>query len=313
MKNQKNHLFAVFGNPILHSKSPQIFSAAFNALDINGKYLRIRPRSAQNIVELYNQLGLLGANITAPYKESVIPYIDHVDHHAQEIGAVNTILKRDGKIIGFNTDWLGVTEPLKKAMVKLEAYRCLILGAGGAARAAAYGLTREKAMVFIANRTFDKAQQLADKFGAAAIRFDELGRIGKFDVVVSTLPFSAELSAFNALNTQLVFDANYINSPWKSWAGLRSIKYVGGEQWLLYQAKEAFRLFLNQNVSIELFSKGLHVNLSKQNLQQLFIHKNTTLLSIPFHDIDLIIDANGLSEEQQKQILNEEYHKAFGS
>lgn len=87
---------------------------------------------------------------------------------------------------------------------------------------------------------------------------------------------------------------------------------MGGEQWLLYQAQEAFRLFLDQNIPIELFSKGLNITIDKQNLQQLFIHKETALSAIQFRNVDLIIDANDLSADQQKQILNEEYHKAFG-
>lgn len=240
----KAGIFAVAGNPVLHSKSPAVFNAAFQELSIDAVYTRLAAWSAQDIVDTILAIGLKGVNITSPFKEGVIPFLDDMDGDARNIGAVNTVLAADGKLTGYNTDHLGVRHTFLQNGISLFQKKALVLGAGGAARAAAYGLTREGARVVICNRTLNKALQLALDFGCHAV---PLGRVDDeledADILVSCLPhLEGRIVNPAALTKRLtVLDANYGKESHLSRdARSRGCTVIDGREWLLFQAVEAF-------------------------------------------------------------------------
>jgi shikimate dehydrogenase len=106
-------LFGIIGNPVNHSKSPAIMNAAFAALNIDAHYLKIASNSVDEAVVILKNLGFSGANVTAPYKNSIIPYIDEFDEAAKSIGSVNTIILKNNNVKGYNTDYLGVINSIK--------------------------------------------------------------------------------------------------------------------------------------------------------------------------------------------------------
>ncbi|MBN3525850.1 shikimate dehydrogenase [Paenibacillus apiarius] len=159
-------LYAVIGDPIKHSKSPLMHNAALRSMNVNGIYaaFHVLPHELEQAVQGIRALGIGGVNVTIPHKERVMAYLDDIDESAQVIGAVNTIVRRGGKLIGYNTDGLGYVRSLKEEMMPdLSAARILLIGSGGAARGIAYALLKEGCQeLSIANRTVERAQALAD-------------------------------------------------------------------------------------------------------------------------------------------------------
>ena len=168
MINGQTEYVAIFGNPVAHSLSPQMHNAAFFHLGLNIAYLAFRVEEAGVAASAIRKLGFRGASITVPHKEKIIPHLDEVDETGCTIGAVNTILCREGRLYGSNTDWLGVVQPLEQ-ITGLEGKRGLVLGAGGAARSAIYGLHRNNTQVLIMNRNEARGQRLADEMNCTFV------------------------------------------------------------------------------------------------------------------------------------------------
>lgn len=164
--SSQSKVYAVIGDPIAHSQSPLMHNAALQELQVDGVYtaFHVMPEQLEQAVGGIRALGLGGANVTIPHKERVIAYLDGIDEGAKEIGAVNTIIRRDGKLYGYNTDGIGYVRSLKEeAQAELASSRIVIIGAGGAARGIAHALLKEGcAELVIANRTVERAQDLAD-------------------------------------------------------------------------------------------------------------------------------------------------------
>ena len=165
MKQESMKLYAVVGNPISHSLSPNMHNAGLEELGIDAKYVRIAANNADEAIALAKDLGILGLNITAPFKEEMAQKCDTLNQEAKLLGAVNTIKIENGKLHGFNTDVLGVTKALEANGVKINGNKFVVIGAGGAAKAAALGLLSEGAQVVIANRTIEKAKDIANRLG----------------------------------------------------------------------------------------------------------------------------------------------------
>lgn len=159
-------MHGVFGDPIKHSKSPVMHNRAFRELGLNAAYaaFHITPGRLKDAVAGIRALRFRGVNVTIPHKLEVMDYLDEIDEGARAIGAVNTIVNEDGRLIGHNTDGIGYVRSLKEeAGFAVAGKKVLILGAGGAARGVSYALAKEgAAAVYIANRTVSKAVELAE-------------------------------------------------------------------------------------------------------------------------------------------------------
>ena len=157
-------LYGVIGNPIGHSLSPLMHNDAFEHLSIDAHYhaFLVEEETLGEAVKGLKALGALGFNVTTPHKVSIMKYLDEIDPLAKQIGAVNTVVHRDGKLIGYNTDGIGYVRSLQSISKEpLHQKRVLLLGAGGACRAIYFSLADVGIKeIDIANRTVEKAEQL---------------------------------------------------------------------------------------------------------------------------------------------------------
>ncbi|NJN84148.1 MAG: shikimate dehydrogenase [Caldilineaceae bacterium] len=172
--NGKTQIVGLIGWPVSHSVSPLMHNAAFDALGLNWSYLPLPvatepPHLVAEAVRGVRGLGLVGANVTVPHKQAVMPHLDALTPAARAIGAVNTIrVQHDGQLLGDNTDARGFIADLHEHGVNPFGQQVLVLGAGGSARAVVYGLAEAgAASIAILNRTVTKAQELADAMGRA--------------------------------------------------------------------------------------------------------------------------------------------------
>lgn len=184
--NRATRVYGVLGHPIGHSLSPLMLNTAFRRASVNAVYVPLETRHAEEALELARQLPLGGFSVTLPHKTALLKALDGVDPLARQVGAINTVVRSAGKLYGYNTDVAGITAPLE-ALGTLEKKRVLVLGAGGAARAAVFGLRARGAEVHICNRTPARARQLAKAAGAKVILRRELKKTD-FDILVQATP-----------------------------------------------------------------------------------------------------------------------------
>jgi shikimate dehydrogenase len=159
----KTRLVGLIGWPVEHSLSPAMHNAAFAAFGLDWAYvpLPVHPRRVGEAVLGLRALSFAGANVTVPHKQAVIAHLDEVSPDAQTIGAVNTVVvTEDGKLTGHNTDAAGFLRALNEAGFDPASQRCIVLGAGGSARAVVYALATAGARVVVLNRTVARAQTL---------------------------------------------------------------------------------------------------------------------------------------------------------
>ena len=177
-------LYGVIGQPIEHSLSPLMHNAAFAAIGYKAYFTAFAVDDLAAAVAGTRALGIAGASVTLPHKTEIIKYLDWGAPAAREMAAVNTIVNREGRLCGCNTDVSGALQALARK-VDLRRKRVLILGAGGAARALVYGTVKAGAEVAIANRTAERGQLLADEFG---VKFLPLSACKEFspEVLVNT-------------------------------------------------------------------------------------------------------------------------------
>mgnify|MGYP000277026106 FL=1 len=156
---------AVIGDPVEHSLSPCFQNAAFQHLKLDFIYVAftVKAENLGDAISGVRSLGIYGLNVTMPHKISVIKYLDELDERADRIKSVNTILNRNGKLIGYTTDGIGVLNALKYNGVDPKGKKVVILGAGGAARSASYALSEVAGELVILNRTIERARNLASK------------------------------------------------------------------------------------------------------------------------------------------------------
>jgi len=178
--------YALLGNPVAHSLSPLMHNAAYARMGIDARYVAFCPGDIGEAVRLLRGGDIDGASVTIPYKVAVMEYLDHVDEGARRIGAVNTVCRRDGRLVGHNTDWQGFVADIKSRM-DIGGKRFVVVGAGGAARAVVYGLLREKGLPVVVNRTAEKAAGLAAEFGCSWLPFEGMAAVHG-DCLVNTTP-----------------------------------------------------------------------------------------------------------------------------
>ena len=279
--NARTQLFFLLGNPVDHSLSPAMHNAAFSALKINSVYLAcpVEEKRIGAAVESIRALSVGGANVTSPYKDQVIPYLDTLSAEAENLQAVNTIINRNGYLYGEITDGEGCYRALLESSPATigAGLSYLIIGLGGAARAVVTSLNRYGAKgIYIANRTLDKAkawsERLVNERPALASGYLPLQQsklieaIEKCDVLIYGLPVddSALLSALAAMpkfaDKKRLFDMRY--HP-ETTALMTAFRKNGGHaenglSMLLWQAVLSFELFTSQQAPVEVMRLALN-------------------------------------------------------
>jgi len=272
--NPQTAVFGVLGDPVGHSLSPIIHNGAFHKAGLNAVYVPFRvPREhVLQFLEDAPHLGVRGLSVTIPHKDAVLAKITKLDAAAQGIGAVNTLLYKNGEILGYNTDepaGIGslesVMEPGKDGKSPLEGRNTLVLGAGGAAMALAWGLKRRGAKVLIASRTASRAQALADRLGCGAAEWGNRHR-AECDVVVNCTPVgmhpNLDATPFDKAYLRpemVVFDTVYNpeNTLLVKDARNQGCTVVTGVDMFVRQANLQFQLFTGRLADPELMRDSL--------------------------------------------------------
>jgi len=212
--------------------------------------LPLKVRALDDLLTLVRELPLGGVAVTMPLKQELLPHLANMDPLTARIGACNTLRTgADDKLYGFNTDVAGVVRPLEKRL-KLRGARIAVLGAGGAARAAVFGLVEQGAEVFIVNRTHETAVALARQAKAKSLKHEQFAK-SKFDVLINTTPcgmagFKQELPIKESeLNAGLVFDMVYnpLETPLLKLAKERGIPTVSGLEMFVQQGARQFEIW----------------------------------------------------------------------
>jgi 3-dehydroquinate dehydratase/shikimate dehydrogenase len=243
-------VYGVAGNPIRSSLSPIMMNTAFRRETVNAVYLALQANKLSDLLKLVDEIPIQGLSVTMPLKQEIMEHLERTDPLSAKIGACNTVLRaQDGKLYGFNTDVAGITGPLEKRM-SLRGAKALVLGAGGAARAAVFGLRDKGAEVFILNRTSETAQKLARQSGSKTIKKDAVAKT-QFDVIINATPIgmagikAPQLLEAKDLNTKLVFDLVYnpLETPLIRMARQKGIPIVTGIEMFVQQGARQFEIF----------------------------------------------------------------------
>ncbi len=273
MITSETQLCGLIGHPVKHSLSPMMHNAAFKEVGIDKKYCYVAfdvlESDLKQVITAVKTLNIRGLNVTIPHKLAVMEYLDLIDTTAQSIGAVNTIVNNQGFLRGYNTDLLGVTNALKEAEFDPTNKKIVILGAGGAARAASFSIGRKAAELVIVNRSIEKAKDLCNDLMESVIveaRSRDLSEkilreemkntdllvnctsVGMWPNITQSLLNQKDIpetitvfdTVYNPLETQLLRDAKKAGA-----------KTISGVEMFVYQGAYAFELWTGTKAPIK--------------------------------------------------------------
>jgi 3-dehydroquinate dehydratase / shikimate dehydrogenase len=243
-------VYGVVGDPIAHSLSPAIMNAAFRRENVNAVYLALHAKTLKDLLTCIREIPIHGVSITMPYKEAILAHLDNTDSHTSKVGACNTLVRaQDGNLYGFNTDTAGIVRPLERRLNTLEGARILVIGAGGAARAAVFGLKERGAEVYILNRSLVHAKKLAHQARARIMKRPDLKKAA-FDVIINATPVGLGNSRESPLedkeiNARYVFDMVYDPPETRllKLAKERGAQVIPGTEMFVHQAARQFEIW----------------------------------------------------------------------
>jgi shikimate dehydrogenase len=240
-------------------------NAGFAQLGLNAVYVPLEAADAEDFVRFARELGMSGASITAPFKVALMAHVDEVDPLARRVGAINTIVVRDGRWVGANTDVHGFLAPLQ-GRIAVKGTRAAILGAGGAARGVAIALADHGAAVTICARKPHDARIIADLVGGQVGTFPP--RPGSWDVLINATPAGTGAAGENPiagapLDGEMVFDLVYTPMETKLLADARAAGCltIGGLEMLVAQAERQFELWTGRKPPAGLFLRAASAEL----------------------------------------------------
>jgi shikimate dehydrogenase len=251
-------------HPAGHTRSPAMHEAAFAELGIDARYVAfdVPPERLAEAIRGARALGIRQLAVSLPHKEAVIPLLDAVEETALRIGAVNTVTLRDGRLEGANTDWIGAVRALERGG-KLAGCRAVVLGAGGTARAAVFGLLARGARVAVLNRTPERAAALARELGAeqagslealADLPCDVLVHATSVGLRSDASPVPAEALPSGARVLDAVYDPP--ETRLLRDARSRGCEVIGGKWMLVEQAAEQIRLWTRREPPVEAMARA---------------------------------------------------------
>jgi len=269
-------VYGVVANPVAHSMSPVVHNAAFGARGLDAVYLPFKVAECAAFLDGYQRYDLGGLSVTIPHKEAMLSLMNQVDDLAAQIGAVNTVHVKNGRRYGYNTDVQAAISSIEEAAIQagfsgLGKLGVLMVGAGGAARAIAYGLRRRVRRLVIANRTVSRGKRLAEEVGAEFCPLSDLESV-RFDVLVNTTSVGmhpdvnqSPVPAGILKKGKVVFDAVY-NPPRTRL--LREAEEVGcstatGLDWFVRQAAAQFEIWTGQEAPASVIEAALRQGLAR--------------------------------------------------
>lgn len=279
MIDGRTRVVCLLGDPVEHSLSPAIHNACFKKMGLNYVYVafRVEREALRKAIEGMKALNIVGANVTMPHKTEALNYLDEVSEDAMRIGAVNTIVNRNGVLIGFNTDGVGALKSVER-FTSIDGARIIVLGTGGAARSIISSLLEKASKIVVLGRRVEKAVELANRFGGkvSGKSIKELDdELRRANMLVNATPVGMEPNIEESLVPRrllrrdlIVFDVVY--KPVKTKL-LRDAEDAGcltidGLWMLVYQAAESFKIWTGRKPSVEYMREVALKELSKANV-----------------------------------------------
>ncbi len=264
----KTRVMGLFGYPVEHSLSPAMHNAAFEHLGLDCCYVTflVRPELLNDAVKAIKALNLAGVSITVPHKENVIPMLDAVNKEASFIGAVNTIVNSDGKLIGYNTDGRGFIQSLSEEDISIEGKNILIGGAGGASRAISYYLSEKVSKLLIYDVDSNKVQRLIHdlrKIRNNVHHIDKINNLNGIDIIINATPLGLKETDPTPFDVSLikpnhvVCDLIYRQTRLLKKSSEKGCKTLNGLGMLLWQGLLAFELWTGVKPPVEVMRKAL--------------------------------------------------------
>lgn len=267
----RTRVFGLLGRPVGHSLSPAMHNAAFREVGLNAVYVAFPVTDLAQAVAGLRGLALGGVSVTIPFKEEIIPLLDELDPQAARIGAVNTVVNQEGRLIGYNTDWLGAMTALK-GQTAIRGEHVLILGAGGAARAIAFGVHQEGGRLALTDLDPGRAINLARELGGEALPLGALGLCPATVLINATpvgmapdleaIPIAPELLG----RFRLVMDIVYrpLATRLLKEAQARGCATIDGLQMLIHQGTAQFELFTGRDAPLATMSQAAYAVLEME-------------------------------------------------
>ena len=243
-------VYGVAGNPVKQSLSPLMMNVAFRRETVNAVYLQLQTSRVKDLLGLVKEIPMQGFSVTMPLKQDIIKHLERTDPLSEKVGACNMVVRLpDSKLFGYNTDVTGIVQPLEHR-ISLRNAKVLVLGAGGAARAAVFGIKDRGADVYILNRDAEEGQKLAREAKAKAFRKENLSK-AQWDVIVNATPvgMTGHKQQYwlepNEVNARIVFDMVYdpVETPLIQMARLRGCQVITGAEMFVYQGAEQFQIW----------------------------------------------------------------------
>jgi shikimate dehydrogenase len=281
-------LFGVIGHPIRHTLSPLMHNTAFEALGMHCvmQGLDIKPDSLVEALHGFRAMEFGGINVTIPHKERIIPLLDQIDHEARMIGAVNTVQFSDGKLTGYNTDAHGFEQSISPVRLSIKDSVCLVLGAGGAAKAVVYVLLKhfQARQIIVVSRSLTRAKDLADHFKEingnrlSVLRFDDpsfLKIVAGSRFIVNATPIgmypnidASPIPSDTLRQGQVVADLIYrpLKTKLITEADEAGAQTVIGLEMLLHQGSRSFSIWTGREMDINLVRKALVKKLREEQV-----------------------------------------------
>jgi shikimate dehydrogenase len=281
MIDAETELYGVIGNPVRHSLSPMIHNGAFRRLGWNAVYLAFEVKNLEEALRGIRGLGVKGVSVTIPFKTEVLPFLDRVEGLAKKVGAVNTIVNRQGRLIGYNTDCEGALDALEEK-ADLRGKRAVLLGAGGAARAIGFGLKERGVPLIVVNRSKEKGQALCKELGCDYLPISSLLRMKagelEADILINATslgmyPRDGETPVPKELLKKGMMVMDIVYEPLKTKL-LREAKEKGcitvdGLEMLIRQGMAQFEIWTGRRPEIGQIKKDLYRALEKESTRTL--------------------------------------------
>ena len=253
-KLNRPKVFGLVGNPVSHSKGFIIHNQNFKNTKSNKIYINFLVDNIALFIKNYKQI-ISGLSITIPFKTQIIPHLDKVDKTAKNIGAVNTVIKKNNKLIGYNTDVTGAIKAIE-SKTKIKNKKVLMIGAGGVARAIGYGIIQKKGNLTILNRTVEKARKLAKELKCKSGSLKKLNILKDIDIIINATsigmvpninktPIKKQILKKIINKNAVVFDSVYTPKNTKLLKESKALncRIVGGDIMFINQAKEQLKIF----------------------------------------------------------------------
>ena len=264
----RTKITGIFGYPVEHTLSPAMHNAAFKALGLDYCYVPfpVHPDYLKDAVKAIRALNLCGVNVTVPHKEKVMPLLDEINEEASFIGAVNTIVNSEGRLIGYNTDGRGFMQSLLESGISVEGKNVLIIGAGGASRAISYYLSQNTKTLYLYNRSKNRAEKLVQdlkKIRNNVSLIEDITSIEIYHIIINATPLGLKKEDPLPFDTSLlraeqtVCDLIYKKTRLLEEASKKGCVTLEGLGMLLWQGLFAFELWTGKKPQVEVMRNAL--------------------------------------------------------